>query len=102
MRTITFNVIQQRIKPTNSTSFVYSGTDNYLNLEFSFDESWDDCVKGISFGSKKVAKLLEDNNVTVPAEGFDENELSFYLVGKKKNYRVQSQTFTIKLHKEVF
>lgn len=100
MRTIEFDVNQQRIKPTNSITFVYGGTDNYLQLVFKFDENWDGCVKGIAFGKReeRVAKLLDQNgSCTVPKEAFDEKELVFYLVGKKKNYRVQTQKFTIKL-----
>ena len=97
MRTINFKVNQQRIKNTNSIAFVYGGTDNYLNLEFKFSDDWDGCVKAISFGSKKIAVLLKDDKCVVPKEAFDENQLSFYIVGKKKNYRIETQEFIIKL-----
>ena len=98
VRTIKFNVNQQRIKNVNSVGFIYKGTDNYLRLEFNFNSDWDGCKKAISFGSKELAMLLEDGNTcVVPKEAFDETKLTFYLVGKKKDYRIQTQEFVIRL-----
>ena len=97
MRTIRFTVNQQRIKNVDSICHVYRGTDNYLCLHFSFNQDWDDCVKAISLGSKEIAMLLDDNKCVVPQEAFDEKQLTFYLVGKKPDYRVQTAPFVIKL-----
>ena len=99
MRDITFKVNQQRIKNINSVAFVYGGTDNYLNLVFEFDSNWNGCKKVISFvvGDKELPFLLKNNSYPVPKEAFNSNELTFYLVGKKDNYRIESQKFTIKL-----
>ena len=97
MRIIRFNVNQQRIKNIDSVLHVYSGTDNFLKLEFKFSEDWNGCVKAISLGTKDIAKLLEDDSCIVPKEAFDETQLSFYLVGKKKNYKIQTQKYIIKL-----
>lgn len=97
MRTIKFRVNQQRIKPMNSVSFVYPGTDNYLKLEFEFGNDWDGCNIGISFGSKKIMQVLKDNYCIVPKEAFDEDQLSFYLAGVKEGYSIRSQEFIIKL-----
>lgn len=102
MREINFNVNQQRIKNIDSICHIYGGTDNYLCLVFAFNEGWADCVKGISFVRKnkeELPMLLKDNKCTVPAEAFDEMQLTFYLVGKKKSpkYRIETQKFTIKL-----
>ena len=98
MRTITFNVNQQRIKNSNSVCHVYKGTDNYLQLEFNFSDDWNGCAKAISFVSdKEVALLLKDNKCVVPKEAFDDAKLVFYLVGKRKNYRIQTQEFVIKI-----
>lgn len=102
MREINFNVNQQRIKNTDSICHVYKGTDNYLCLVFDFNEDWADCVKAISFVRKNKEELpliLKDNKCTVPAEAFDETQLTFYLVGKRKfpKYRIETQKFTVKL-----
>lgn len=99
MRTIRFNVNQQRIKNIDSVCHVYGGTDNFLKLEFKFSEDWDGCIKGISFGIDKVAMLInkDDNSVIVPKEAFDDTQLSFYLKGKNKNYTIQTQVFVIRL-----
>ena len=97
MRTIKFRVNQQRIKPMNSVSFIYPGTDNYLKLEFEFGEDWDGCTIGISFGSKKIMQVLRDNSCVVPKEDFEDSQLSFYLAGVKKDYAIKSQEFIIKL-----
>lgn len=98
MRTIKFKVHQQRIKNIDSVSFVYGGTDNYLQLKFEFGSDWDGCYKAISFISEnEIAALLKDDCVLVPAEAFYNGKLSFYLVGKKKDYRIQTQQFDIKL-----
>lgn len=98
MRTITFDVNQQRIKNTNSISHIYKGTDNYLQLKFNFSEDWDGCKKAISFGSKDFAMLLDnDDSCMVPKEAFDEKKLSFYIIGGKNNYRIQTQVFNIRI-----
>jgi hypothetical protein len=102
MREINFNVNQQRISNKDSVCHIYKGTDNYLCLVFSFNDDWADCVKGISFVRKnkeELAMILKDDRCTVPAEAFDETQLVFYLVGKKKTpkYRIETQKFTIKL-----
>ena len=97
MRTIKFKVTEQKIKNINSIAFVYGGTDNYINLKFEFDENWTDCLKAISFGSNDLSMLLKDDSCTVPKEAFDATQLSFYLVGKKKDYRIQTRPFVIKL-----
>lgn len=98
MRNINFKVNQQRIKNKDSVAHIYGGTDNYLNLVFDFDDSWKDCLIGISFGDKEIVKLVENNSCTVPEEAFDETKLTFYLVGKRKDgYRIQSQKFMIRL-----
>lgn len=98
MRDIRFKVNQQRIKNIDSVAHIYGGTDNYLNLVFEFDDSWDNCFIGISFGSKGLVKLIKDNSCSVPEEAFDKNKLTFYLVGKRKDgYKIQSQPFIIRL-----
>ena len=99
MRTIKFKVNQQRIKNQNSICHVYKGTDNYLKLEFDFNADWDACVIGISFISeeKEIAMLLKDNGCVVPKEAFDKTQLCFYLVGKTKDYRIETQKFVIKV-----
>ena len=99
MRDIRFNVNQQRIQNEDSVAFVYKGSHNYINLIFNFNKDWEGCVKGIVYvvGAKEKAYLLKDDSHVVPAEAFDEKELVFYLVGKTKDYRIESQKFTIKL-----
>lgn len=100
MRTIMFKVNQQRIKNTNSICHVYKGTDNYLNLKFDFNDDWDACIIGISFvreGGKEIVRLLKDNSCVVPKEAFDKTQLCFYLVGKTKDYRIETQKFIIKV-----
>lgn len=100
MRTIRFRVNQQRIKNVDSILHVYQGTDNYLKLQFEFGKDWDDCVIGIAFGSKSNPKLpcvLKDNCCVVPQEAFDKDRLGFYLLGKKPNYRIESQEFYIEV-----
>lgn len=98
MRTITFNVNQQKIRNTNSIAFIYGKTHNYLKLDFKFSTDWDDCVKAISFGTGIKPMLLTNNSCLVPAEAFNDSELSFYLVGKRKDgYRIESQIFNIRL-----
>lgn len=98
MRTIKFNVKQQRIKNVDSISFVFGGTDNYLKLDFEFSMDWYGCVKGICFGEQEhLSMLLKDDSVVVPAEAFNDSTLVFYLVGKKHDYRIQTQKFSIRL-----
>lgn len=99
MRIITFDVKQQKIRNTNSTSGVYSGTNNYLKLVFNFNnDSWGDCVKAVVFGDKGLPILLKDDSCLVPDEAFDSCKLSFYIVGKRKDgYRIETQEFTIRV-----
>lgn len=97
MRTIRFNVNQQRIKNVDSVCHIYEGTDNFLELKFNFNEDWDGCVKAISLGTKEIAMKLNNDSCVVPKEAFDSAQLSFYLVGKKQNYRIQTQKFIIKI-----
>ena len=97
MRTIKFNVKEQRIKNIDSVCHVYPGTDNYLCLEFHFSSDWDGCLKAIALGSKQMPMLLKNDSCVVPKEAFDETQLSFYLVGKRKNYRIQTEEFVIRL-----
>lgn len=100
MRTIKFKVNQQRIKNVDSVCHVYPGTDNYLNLQFIFDSNWDGCVKAISFvldNGQEFPMLLKDDACLVPAEAFCSDQLSFYLVGKTKTYRIETQKFVINL-----
>lgn len=101
MRTIKFKVNQQRIKNLDSICHIYQGTDNYLNLEFIFNDDWDGCKKAISFirsDKPELVLLLQNDSCTVPKEAFDGLTLQFYLVGKKlPNYRIETQKFNIKL-----
>ena len=98
MRTITFNVDQQRIKNKDNIGSIYGGTDNYLKFTFEFSNDWDGCYKAITFDNKNMAFLLDqDNSYVVPKEAFDETKLVFHLVGKKSNYRIQTKSFTIRL-----
>lgn len=100
MRTIKFKVNQQRIKNINSVCHIYQGTDNYLKLEFTFNEDWDGCKKAISFirsGKQELPILLDNDSCIVPSEAFDTNQLSFYIVGKTDKCRIETQTFVIQL-----
>jgi hypothetical protein len=100
MRTIKFKVNQQRIYNLDSVAFVYSGTHNYLNLEFMFGPDWDGCNKVISFGAEKTLKVmkLENNCCLVPQEAFDKDMLSFYLLGGRQDgYRIRTEQFEIDL-----
>lgn len=101
MRTIKFNVNQQKIRNTDSIAFIYGGTHNYLNLQFNFSEEWDGCFKAVSFivKDKEFPFLLQNDSCTVPQNAFDEDVLTFYLVGKKPDYRIESRKFTIRLTK---
>ena len=102
MRTITFNVNQQKIKNIDSIAFVYGGTHNYLNLKFNFSDEWDGCFKAVSFvtDNKEIPFLLKDDSCAVPQEAFGSDTLTFYLVGKKHDYRIESRKFTIRLTKD--
>ena len=100
MRTIKFKVNQQRIRNKNSICHVYKGTDNYLNLEFEFDENWDGCKKAISFirpEKKELAMILNNDSIIVPSEAFGDTQLEFYIVGKNDDYRIETQKFIIRL-----
>lgn len=100
MRTIKFAVNQQRIKNKNSINHIYKGTDNYLQLNFTFNEDWDACVKGISFireGKNELPMVLHENTCVVPKEAFDNDQICFYLVGKNNNYRIETHKFIIKI-----
>lgn len=100
MRTIVFQVNQQRIKNVDSVVHIYGGTNNYLNLKFEFDENWKDCIKVITFGkSKDLAVLkLTDDSCLVPEKAFDKDRLSFYLIGGRKDgYRIRSERFEVRL-----
>lgn len=102
MRTITFNVNQQKIRNVDSIAFIYGGTHNYLNLKFNFSKEWDGCFKAVSFitDNKEFPFLLNEDSCTVPQEAFGSDTLTFYLVGKKPNYRIESRKFTIMLTKD--
>lgn len=99
MRIITFDVKQQKIKNTNSTTGIYSGTNNYLKFEFNFDkESWGDCVKAVVFGDKGLPILLKEDKCLVPEEAFEPDRICFYIVGKRRDgYVIETQEFTIRV-----
>lgn len=98
MRTIRFEVNQQRIKPKDSICHIYKGTDNYLRLEFIFGDDWYGCEKAVSFVTdKELPMKLVHNTVIVPKAAFGDKTLEFYLVGKKTDYRIQSQNYIIRL-----
>lgn len=101
MRTIEFEVNQQKIKNVNSIAYVYGGTHNYLNFKFTFGPDWNDCVKAIVFiTDKELPFLLKDDECVVPEKAFNSDSLAFYLVGKKTDYRIESRKFVINLSKE--
>ena len=98
MRTIKFQVTEQRIKNIDTVAFVYGGTNNYLKFEFAFDDNWYECAKVISFGNDKCVMKIDNNCCLVPQEAFDKNKLTFYILGGRKNgYRIRTEPFSIKL-----
>ena len=99
MRTINYKVTQQLIQTEERLDDIYKGTQNYLNLKFEFDDNWDDCVKAIVFEikGKEHPMLLKNDQIEVPQEACSSDFIWFYLVGKKKGYRVQTKKAYIKL-----
>ena len=98
MKTIRFQVTEQRIKNLDSVVHIYGGTNNYLNLQFNFDSNWKDCVKVASFADGTVACRVIDDCCLVPEKAFSKGKLSFYILGGRNDgYRIKTETFTIVL-----
>ena len=99
MRDLKYQVDQQIVKATNDVSNVYKGVENYLNLVFTFDKNWEDCMKAVVFvvNGEEIPKLLKDDQCVIPKEACQGDYIWFYLVGKKKDYRLQTQKVHIEL-----
>lgn len=96
MRIIKYKVDQQLLSTTDNLKDIYAGFENYLELEFEFDDNWQNCVKAIVFISgsdkKELPMLLKDNKCIVPKEAVQSRFIKFYLVGKRKpDYRIQTK-----------
>ena len=92
MRTIKYKVEHQLITAVGDLSNIYAGSENYLELEFDFDDNWKDCVKAVVFVLKDTEKpvILKNNKCTIPSELCQNRFIRFYLVGKKPDYRIQT------------
>lgn len=93
MRTIKFKVEQQLISRLGDHKNIYTGTENYLELEFEFDDNWKDCVKAIVFnpGPNESSDILKDNKCMVPNDLCQNRFIKFYIVGKRADYRIKTQ-----------
>lgn len=103
MRVIKYNVEGQLISPTNSTKGIYAGSENYLELEFTFNKDWNDCVKAIVFvlDGYEHSILLNGNKCLIPNAACNQRFIRFYLVGKNNEYRIQTRQTRIGVNANV-
>lgn len=98
MKDIVYEVNQQRIIALTPTRGLYRNTDNFIRMVFRFSADWAGCVKGIVFlkDTEEIPVMLKNDSVTV-SEELTDDDIRFYIVGKKKGYRIQTQEKTLKL-----
>lgn len=89
MRTLKFDVDCLLITQSEGCDFdnLISGTEGYLQAEFSFSKEWDGFVKAAEFdigAGRKVAVILEDGTTCmIPSEATKRRAFGVRVVGKK-------------------
>lgn len=100
MRTIKYIVEGQTLNTNDDLRNIYVGSQNYLELEFEFDSTWDECAKAVVFiksDKSELPKLLKDNKCIIPNDICKNKNIRFYLVGKTPKFRIQTQKKLIRL-----
>lgn len=91
MRTLKFIVEGQIIKKDPSCNFddLVPGTEDYLEVEFSFSPEWDNCVKAVTFGSVLGytfdSRIMKDGvSCFVPLNATKKRMFTIKIVGRRK------------------
>lgn len=102
MRTLKFIVDKQTIRqdPTCDFTGLFPGTENYLRVEFSFSQDWNDMVKVAAFwstlGMEYEPKVLKDGkSCIIPTEALTKASFKIQVLGKKGNNRLTTNKLTI-------
>lgn len=102
MRTLKFIVDGQIITKDPDCNFdnLVPGTEGYLRAQFSFSREWDGCVKVASFwsamGKEYPPQVLEDGvSCMIPSEALERYSFGIRVVGKKKNYKIKTNTVEV-------
>lgn len=87
MRTLKYNIVGQKIERNIECSFdnIVRGTNNYINLLFTFDTDWNNTIKVISMKNsegQETNRVVENNQISLPLHVTDGSMFSFELYGK--------------------
>ena len=96
MRTLEYIVKGQRLLRAGDHGSLVAGTEGYLRAHFTFDESWDDCAKVVSFynNDEEHAVILKDDACDIPKEALTGSSFKVAVEGRRKNYRILSTKIT--------
>lgn len=102
MRTLKFIVDKQIITRDPECDFtgLVPGSAGYLQAEFMFSPEWDDCIKVAGFydvrGNEYPPQLLKDGKTCMfPAEVLKRAHIKINLIGKKKDYKINTNYIDI-------
>lgn len=86
MQTLKFKIEKQHIQGIDIPNLV-SGTKDYLDCEFTFDQSWVGYNK-VAIFDQKYYEPIYNNKCKVPNEVSDLKRFSVKIAGEKKEIRV--------------
>lgn len=102
MRTLKFIVDKQILNRDQNCDFsdLVPGTEEYLQLEFSFSSEWTGYTKVVGFwslfGKEYPAMVLKDGRTCiVPAEALKRRAFRIQVVGKRGNERINTNKIQI-------
>lgn len=102
MRTLKFIIDGQLIKPDPNCDFsgLIPGTEGYLQAEFSFSPEWANCVKVASFysvlGDEFPPQVLTDGTrCMIPSEALKNRIFKIKVLGKRNNYKIQTNKIEV-------
>lgn len=99
MRTLRFIISAQDIQKDQSCDFsgIVSGTQGYLQAEFSFSPEWTGCRIAAVFRSlaKEYACPVKNGRCMIPPEALTWDSFGVRLVGQKEGYRITTNEIRI-------
>lgn len=99
-RTLKFIITAQKIKKDPSCDFsgLVSGTQGYLEAEFYTSTEWHDCHVAAVFVylDKEYPVPVIRNKCLIPAEALLGSSFDVYLVGRKDDYLIRTDTTKVR------
>lgn len=100
MRTLKFIIQAQSITkdPTCDFTNIVSGTQGYLQAEFSTSKEWAGCRMAAVFSclGKEYAQPIINGKCEIPADALTWDSFGVRLVGEKKGYRITTNEIKVK------